>query len=235
MTLVRLQDHHRHSWGGPENGRLAGEPFSSRQVISRRGRRCRPRYADMNQAWELFRILFVVSALWLFPAGALGAEWEIIAEKESRIVFQAPEGIYPGNFEKKRGFYSAAYLGYWRDLPNSKQLAIYMVLLDPGRLFRRMPDLEDTIRDWGFFKDKKLELRQKGSAVNAIGRIKHRRFSADLLQCFVFFQGWGQSESDWGAGAEGVSQNYLTGFYCSAETVTDAELKAVIAGLRVRE
>ena len=177
----------------------------------------------------------MVSALWLFPADAQGGEWERIAEEKSRIVFQAPEGIYPGNFEKKRGLYSAAYLGYWRDLPNSKQLAIYMVLLDPGRHFRRMPDLEDSIRDWGFFKDKKLEVLQKGSAINAIGRIKHRRFSADLLQCFVFFQGWGQSESDRGSGAEGVSQNYLTGFYCSAETVTDAELKAVIAGFRVRE
>lgn len=234
MIRVRLQDDHRNPWGGPEKGRVAGEPSSPRQVISCRGRRCHPRYADLNWAWKLFRILLVVSALWLFPVGALGGEWEIVAEKESRIVFEAPEGMYPGNFEKKRGFYAAEYLGFWRDSPNSKRLAIYMVLLDPGRVFRRMPDLEDTIRNWGFFEDKKLELLQKGSAVNAIGRIKHRRFSADLLQCFVFFQGWGQSESDWGFGADGVSQNYLTGFYCSVETVTDAELKAVIAGLRVR-
>ena len=235
MILVRLRDDHRDPWGGPEKGRVASEPSSLRQVISCRGKMCHPRYADMNWAWKLFKILFVVSALWLFPTGALGGEWELIAEDESRIVFQAPEGIYPGIFRKKRSHYSAAYLGNWQDMSRSHKLQIYMVLLDPGRHFRRMPDLEDSIRDWHFFKDKKLELLQKGSAVNAIGRIKYRRFSTNFLQCFVFFQGWGQSETDWGIGAEGISQNYLTGYYCSAETLTDTELKAVIAGLRVRE
>ena len=79
-----------------------------------------------------------------------------------------------------------------------------------------------------------LEFLQKGSSVNAIGRIKYRRFSTDFWLCFGFFQGWGQSDSDWGAGADGVPQNYLTGYYCSKETLTDTELKAVIGGLGVR-
>ncbi len=235
MILIRLQDDHRDPWGGPENGRVAGEPSSLRQVISCRRRRCHPRYADMNRAWELFTILLVVSAVWLFPADAIGGEWELIAEEESRIVFQAPEGIYPDIFRKKRTQYSAAYLGTWQDIWLSHKLQIFMVLLDPGRVYRRMPDLEDEIRSWRFFEDKKLEWLQKGSSVNANGRIKYRRFSTDFWQCFGLFQGWGIADSDWGAGADGTPQNYLSGYYCSKETLTDTELKAVIAGLRVRE
>ncbi len=181
------------------------------------------------------RYLLVVLALSFsigVSAGALGGEWETIAEEESPIVFQAPEGNYLGNLEKKRSQYSTTYAGSWHDMSGLHQLEMYMVALDPGRGFRRTPDLDSSIRGWRFFEDKKLEWLQKRTS---IGRTKYRRFSTGSWLCFGFFQGWGIAESDWGFGATGENlQNFLTGYYCSKETLTDTELKAVIDGIKVR-
>lgn len=166
------------------------------------------------------RKLAILALMAPFVAGcaddALGPEYREIGETESGLQFYAPglNGGYRKFIYGQDERYVKRTVGLYGpkqgEFPHGQLILIEM----PPRLyFPNVTPPQDSIDDWGQFKNRAITHGPVGATVNKIGRIDYAAFLADRLSCIVFRQTFGTSYGSGGGGTR-----LIGGYYCKGET-----------------
>ncbi len=181
---------------------------------------------------DIFRKLMVVAAMALFLAGcadeSLGPEYGEIGEEESGLQFYAPglEGGYRKFIYGQDERYVKQTVGVYGpkqgEFPHGQ---LILVEMPPRMYFPNVTLPQDTIKDWGQFKNRTITHGPAGAAVNRVGRVEYAIFLADKLSCIVFRQPFG---TVYGSGGGGT--RLIGGYYCKGEApmMTEGEAVAIV-------
>ncbi len=175
------------------------------------------------------RKLAILALMAPFLAGcaddALGPEYGEIDEAESGLQFYAPglNGGYRKFIYGQDERYVKRTVGLYGpprgEFPHGQLILIEM----PPRLyFPNVTPPQDSIDDWGQFKNRAITHGPVGATVNKIGRIDYAAFLADRLSCIVFRQTFGTSYGSGGGGTR-----LIGGYYCKGETAMMTKGEAV--------
>jgi hypothetical protein len=181
---------------------------------------------------DICRKLIVAAAVATFLAGcadnSLGPEYGEIGEEESGLQLYAAglEGGYRKFIYGQDEMYVKRTVGIYGpkqgEFPHGQLILIEM----PPRMYiSNVTPPQDTIEDWGQFKNRAITLGPVGAAVNKIGRINYAAFLADKLSCIIFRQPFG---TVYGSGGGGT--RLIGGYYCKGEApmMTEGEAAMIV-------
>lgn len=174
----------------------------------------------------------LLALLTIVSTGAVAGEWKRIPPSEAKIVFDAPGLMRDGWFWKNSRTSVSAQHGSWFSGPLAPRAEVYLEDLWPNYVRRSRIRLEHSINGWKFLQGKKLDLGAASKAVNVLGRIEYRQFKVEELHCVGFGQHFGEGGM-WDNDRD-ILPDYISGYYCDAEPLTDDVVKAVIQALGVR-
>ena len=150
----------------------------------------------------------------------LGREWKAADADTSKIVFEAPgledqKARFLRSYNERQSVLveSASWVG-----PKARhaKAAVFYVRASPGYyLVYRGDDPQEKLRYFEDFKDKSVSFGPLEAEVNGLGRIKHRSFGFEGVNCVVFLQflGGGDAGGDRGSAASGEQE--IIGYYCA--------------------
>jgi hypothetical protein len=159
--------------------------------------------------------------------GDIGAEYANVSEEESRLLFYGP-GLAGGYRQILTGtdgkFVRRTVAMYGPTTGTYPHARIYYAEMPPGRQFKRDVTAEDTIRHWGWARNKTVEPGITGTTVNSMGRIGYAVATADGITCLVWRQPMGARDNG------GVGTRLLSGYYCRGEgqTFSAAEAESIV-------
>jgi hypothetical protein len=163
-----------------------------------------------RSAWLLLAL--AISSLAGACTGAdIGSEYIDVSEDESELLFYGPglAGGYrqflTGQDEQYVRRTMATYGPQRGEFPFAR---IYLSETPPMRHFTRVPPVEKTIEQWGWFGNKTVKIGAVDATVNTIGRIDFVTATADGVACVLWLQTFGPREGS------GVGTRVLDGYYC---------------------
>ncbi len=174
----------------------------------------------------------LLALLTIVSTGAVAGEWKRIPPSEAKIVFDAPGLIHDGRFWKNSRTSVSAQHGSWFSGPLAPRAEVYLEDLWPDYVRGSRIRLEQSIKGWKFLQGKNLDLGATSKAVNVLGRVEYRQFKVEEFHCVGFGQHFGEGGM-WDNDRD-ILPDYISGYYCDAEPLTDDVVKAVIQALGVR-
>ncbi len=157
----------------------------------------------------------------------IGAEYIEVSEAESELLFYGP-GLAGGYRQFLTGqdqhYVRRTIATYGPQRGEFPFARIYLSETPPQRHFTRALPVEKTIEQWGWFKNKTIEIGASDATANAIGRIEFVTMTADGVACMVWLQTFGPREGT------GVGTRLLNGYYCKGEgpMIATAEAEAIV-------
>ncbi len=183
------------------------------------------------------RVVAVLTVLWLAaPAAAqdLGLEWKSLTNEEAAIIFAAPDLGRKVARHLRSTHPSYRYVvevALWMG-PAARHPAalIHYIKTLPGYHLRRDMDPRKFVQSLTTFEGKDLDIGQRESHGNKLGRIKSRRFSFENVECVAFTQNFGLSDD------HGEGSDQIRGYYCAdpGSPLSDTTLSTVVEGVGVK-
>ena len=160
------------------------------------------------------------------------SDWESISNDKARIVFDAP-GLAQrrsAKFESRGSWSEIAILrGRYGELPRA---ALHHVELWPGYVFPTKHDVKESTKDWAYFKDEALQFSKEATLINKLGKVTYFRFSKAADDCVAFQSYFGVTSG--GRNNWGVPMQFVEGYYCAPEKLSDGDIEAALATLFVK-
>ncbi len=178
-------------------------------------------------------LVVVLVPLLVVSGKAAAAEWEAVGPDDAKIVFYGPGLFGTGQFAKRSIHQLNQHFGMWVFGSDYPRAEIYIEELWPNFVRKRGIQFENVLKQFEFLKGARLDLNAKQKVVNVLGRIEYYKFRFHDLHCVGFGQHYGVGlsfENDYG-----VPPNYLIGYYCDDETLSDDTVEAVVHGIGVKD
>lgn len=176
---------------------------------------------------KVFASLALSAIVAACAADDLGPQYMEISEEESELLFYGP-GLAGGFRQFLTGqdhqFVRRTLATYGPKYGEFPFARMYLAEAPPTRHFTSAPAVEKAFEQWGWFKNKTLEVGTTGDTVNAIGRIDFAAATADGVACVAWLQTFGPREDT------GVGTRLLSGYYCKGKgpMMSAAEAEAIV-------
>ena len=153
-------------------------------------------------------------------ADDLGREWQALDSETSKIAFRAP-GLETQKVRFLRSYDGGQSVmiesGSWigPEARHAKAMVLYLRASPGYYLVYKTNDPQELLKYFEGLKDKPITFGPLETAVNDLGRVQHRSFGFEGVNCVIFLQilGGGGAGGDRGSGSAGEQQ--VIGYYCA--------------------
>lgn len=171
----------------------------------------------------------------------LGREWQALDAETSKIVFGAP-GLETQKVRFLRSYDGGQSVmiesGSWvgPEARHAKAVVLYLRASPGYYLVYRTDDPQELLKYFEGLKDKPITFGPLETAVNDLGRVQHRSFGFEGVNCVIFLQilGGGGAGGDRGSGSAGEQQ--VIGYYCAdpGQPLEKPLIRQVVASIDIR-